>query len=233
MKYLGSKRRIAKEILPIILAKRRPDQVYVETMVGGANTIDKVPQGAGRIASDIHLPLISLLKALQDGWIPPEVVTEEDYKQAKLLEDSNPLKGFIGFGCSFGSKWFGGMARGYTSAGIARNYTKESKANLLTQAPSLKDIEFHSCSYKDLVLPKRSLIYCDPPYMGTTGYKHFFEHKEFYQWCLDKHKEGHTLFISEYKMPEPFVEVWSKPQITNLDNNRAAKQAVERLFTLI
>ena len=34
-------------------------------------------------------------------------------------------------------------------------------------------------------------------------------------------------------VPEPFIEVWSKAQTTNLDNNRVSKQAVERLFTLI
>jgi DNA adenine methylase len=199
---------------------------------GGCNVIDKVPQGAGRIANDVHVPLVSLLKALQEGWIPPEVVSEEEYRQAKLLEDTNPLKAFFGFGCSFGSKWFGGMARGFTSNGVARNYAKESKNNLQLQAPSLKGIEFHSGSYKDLILPKASLIYCDPPYKGTTSYKDQFNHEEFYEWCLQKHTEGHTIFVSEYFMPEPFIEVWSKTQTTNLDNNRVAKQAVEKLFTI-
>lgn len=42
MKYMGSKARVAKHILPIILKDRKPDQPYVEPMVGGANSIDKV-----------------------------------------------------------------------------------------------------------------------------------------------------------------------------------------------
>ena len=41
MKYLGSKNRIAKEILPIML-KYRGERVWVEPFVGGANMIDKV-----------------------------------------------------------------------------------------------------------------------------------------------------------------------------------------------
>lgn len=235
MKYLGSKRRIAKDILPIILANRKPEQVFVDIMCGGCNLIDKVPQGAGRIANDIHVPLISLLKALQEGWIPPEVVTEEEYKQAKSLEDSDPLKGFIGFGCTFGSRYLEGYARGSTNNGIARNYAKESKNNLLKQAKDLVGVEFYSGSYKDLILPERSLIYCDPPYKDAKFYSKTpkFNHEEFYEWCLQKHTEGHTIFVSEYFMPEPFVEVWSKAQTTNLDNNRVAKQAVERLFTLL
>lgn len=35
MKYLGSKARIAKEILPIILKDRKVGQYYVEPFVGG------------------------------------------------------------------------------------------------------------------------------------------------------------------------------------------------------
>lgn len=42
MKYMGSKRRVAKYILPIMLAERKPDQWWVEPFVGGGNMIDKV-----------------------------------------------------------------------------------------------------------------------------------------------------------------------------------------------
>ena len=42
MKYMGSKNRIAKHILPIILKDRKENQYYVEPFVGGANMIDKV-----------------------------------------------------------------------------------------------------------------------------------------------------------------------------------------------
>jgi len=36
MKYMGSKKRHAKELLPIILKDRQPGQWYVEPFVGGA-----------------------------------------------------------------------------------------------------------------------------------------------------------------------------------------------------
>ena len=42
MKYMGSKNKIAKDILSIILKYRTPEQYYVEPFVGGCNTIDKV-----------------------------------------------------------------------------------------------------------------------------------------------------------------------------------------------
>ena len=42
MKYMGSKARHAKELLPIILKDRKEGQWYVEPFVGGCNMIDKV-----------------------------------------------------------------------------------------------------------------------------------------------------------------------------------------------
>ena len=71
MKYMGSKNRIAKEILPIMLEKRE-NRTWVEPFVGGANMIDKV-QGK-RIGADINPYLIYLKKLyyicnLIPGWI--------------------------------------------------------------------------------------------------------------------------------------------------------------------
>ena len=63
MQYVGSKNKIAKHILPIMLAERKPDQCWVEPFVGGANMIDKVE--GSRIGNDCHEYLIALLKALQ------------------------------------------------------------------------------------------------------------------------------------------------------------------------
>lgn len=68
MQYLGSKNRIAKHILPIILKDRKVDQWYVEPFVGGCNIIDKVK--GFRLGNDSHYYLIELWKALQLGYPP-------------------------------------------------------------------------------------------------------------------------------------------------------------------
>lgn len=50
-------------------------------------------------------------QALQQGWQPPEIITKDEYYYVKEHKDENPaLTGFVGFGCSFGGKWFGGLA---------------------------------------------------------------------------------------------------------------------------
>ena len=99
---MGSKRRVAKHILQTMLAERKPGQYWVEPFVGGANMIDKVD--GPRIGADIHPYLIHLLKAVQSGWVPPTVVTEEMYKQATqdMTSYAPHLTAFILFCCSFG-----------------------------------------------------------------------------------------------------------------------------------
>jgi DNA adenine methylase len=53
----------------------------VEPFVGGANVIDKV-QGK-RIGGDKNEYVIALFKALQNGWIPPKNVSEEECEKFK------------------------------------------------------------------------------------------------------------------------------------------------------
>lgn len=101
MKYMGSKNRIAKEILPIML-KERGDRTWVEPFVGGANMIDKV-QGK-RIGADINPYLIDALIAIRDcvSDLPKnnKEFTEDDYKQLRKSDDYK-YKGYAGFAFSY------------------------------------------------------------------------------------------------------------------------------------
>ena len=226
MKYMGSKARHAKELLPIILAGRTEGQWYVEPFVGGANMIDKVD--GNRIGADLHTSLIKLWQSVSEGWLPPEQVSEETYQDAKGIEDS-ALKGYVGFAMSFGGKWFGGYRR--DSVG-KRDYSLESHKNACKQFPNLHGVDFRHSHYQNLDIPPNSIIYCDPPYKDTTKYKDSFDHEAFYEWCIKKHEEGHQVFISEYSMPSDFVCIWSKKVNSGLDKNKNSKKAVEKLFTI-
>lgn len=109
MQYMGSKRRIAKEILPIILENRKEGQGYVEPFVGGCNSIEHV--AGTRLGNDNHYELVSMWRALQAGWLPPVTVERDWYYEIKNNPSSfSPeLRGFVGFLCSFGGKWWGGV----------------------------------------------------------------------------------------------------------------------------
>jgi DNA adenine methylase len=45
---------------------------------------------------------------------------------------------------------------------------------MVKQAKNLKDVDFRCGSYLEMEVPPNSLIYCDPPYEGTTKYKKSF-----------------------------------------------------------
>lgn len=63
MKYVGSKARIAKHIVPIIQQQidSKNCSLYIEPFVGGANILTYI-QCATKIGVDINLPLIALLR---------------------------------------------------------------------------------------------------------------------------------------------------------------------------
>jgi len=234
MKYMGSKARIAKHILPIILKNRKPGQYYVEPFVGGANLIDKVD--GNRIGADINEYLIALLQALASGWLPPEHVSKEEYYALKADKDTNKaLTAWAGFGCSYCGKWFGGWANDYkeyrrSKAGNLPNHQIESRNSVIKQALNIEGVTFKCSSYDKLEIPDNSIIYCDPPYEGTTGYKTGgFNHAAFWQWCRDMSDRGHTVYVSEYNAPEDFTAVWQGQISTTLARGKG-KKATEKLF---
>ena len=225
MQYMGSKNRIAKHILPIMLAERKPDQWWVEPFVGGANMIDKVE--GNRIGNDSHEFLIALLVAVRDGYIPPTDISKELYYAVKSKPQDYPkeLVGFVGFLCSFGVRWWGGYA--FNKEG--RNYAEKGSRCLVKQAKNLDGVVFKSGSYLELEIPENSLIYCDPPYANTSKYKDDFNHAVFWDWCRTKTKSGHTVFISEYSAPNDFVCVKEIQHKTILDKNSQYPR-IEKLF---
>ena len=231
MKYMGSKNRIAKEILPIML-KERGQRTWVEPFVGGANMIDKV-QGK-RIGADLNEYVIALLSEMsKPNFIAPEI-SEAKYNELKSNKDlyEKWVVGYAGTQLSFGATWFGSYRR--DSLG-KRNYCLEAQNNVNKQSKKLQGVEFIHSSYLDLQIPNNSLIYCDPPYQteATKGkYKDDFNHEIFWQWCRDKSNEGHIIFISEYNAPDYFQCVWEKVINQRMNNNVQTSKAVEKLFKL-
>lgn len=231
MKYVGSKNRHAKEILPIILKERESlEQWYVEPFCGGCNTIDKVK--GNRLANDINYYLIECLKSLSVGWVPPEIITEEQYYQIKnnMINYSPDLVGYVGFQLSYGAVWFSTYRRDKNGK---RNYSKEAFNNVMKQAPFLKGIVFENKSYLDLEIPENSIIYCDPPYQDTVKYKVSpnFNYTQFWSWVREKSK-NHQVFVSEYNAPDDFKCIWQKKVNNTLAKDTGSKHGVEKLFVL-
>ena len=131
---MGSKNRIAKYILPIMLEHRKEGQCWVEPFVGGANMIDKVT--GNRLGADSNKYTIEALISIRDHVeeLPKNNVefTEKDYKQ--LATKSFAHKGYAYFAFSYGAVFMGSWRK--DSIG-KRDYVAESYRGALKQSPKL------------------------------------------------------------------------------------------------
>lgn len=230
MKYMGSKNRIAKHLLPIMLAEAEKHNIttWVEPFVGGANMIDKVPDTFERIGYDLNPHTIAALVGIRDhvGEFP-ENLTESEYNNLKGTEPCN-VGSWIRIACSYGGIFESKLAA--DKIGI-RNYAQEAKRNALKQSPNLKNVQLICDSYENLCF-ENCLIYCDPPYANTSGYKTGeFDHEKFFNWCREQAKKN-IVFVSEYNAPDDFIELWRGEIKTNFASTRkkATHNAIEKLF---
>lgn len=226
MHYLGGKYRIRHVVADYLTSLRQPGQTYWEPFVGAAWVLQEMADP--RIASDACDPLITLYLALQRGWLPPAVVSEQDWQRWRFsLDNNDPMRAFAGFGCSFSGKWFGGYARS-----AARNYALNARNSLLKQLPKIKTAKFVYGDYAAYE-PVDLLIYCDPPYQGTTDYGYFqsFDHDRFWD-VVRRWSHNNTVIVSEYSAPDDFVCVLEIPTKTDMRvaGNKEARS--ERLFRL-
>jgi DNA adenine methylase len=229
MQYFGGKARIAKPLAQYLNSQLKEGQPFVDLFCGSCNVISKIDSNRTRIANDLHKELIAMWKYVQKGGELPDNISKAGYETVRELGESW-LRGFVGFGCSFAGKFFGGYARG----GEGRNYCSNAKNSILKKMENLGDVVFLNQSYKDVVLPKYSMLYCDIPYKDSTQYSvGSFNHQEFYKWAEEKSKEGFTVLVSEYRgnVPSGWKVVWeycSKKDIRDSDGTQ--KRTIEVLM---
>src|ERR1035437_797737 len=184
MQYLGGKSRISKHIAEIINSEGRYNEIpwrqeqdskrystinqsinqsptFVSLFCGTCSIESKV-NTKNKILNDKHEYLIEMFKGVQKGYDLQNYISKEEYKRIRENKDADKiLSGFVGFGCSFGGKWFGGYAQNKTET----NYTDQSKRSLLKDMNGLWEAEFLCKDYRDVEIPEGAIIYCDPPYI--------------------------------------------------------------------
>lgn len=238
---MGSKSRIAKDLVPILSKHLTKDRWYVEPFAGGMNMMCNVNH-PNRIANDSNNYLIAMWRFLAYGnsyTFPKEINKEKysSYRQAfnemGFSGDGNTtyeaLIGWYGFMGSFNGRFFDGGYSGHDVNG--RDYIGAQIRNTLSQVEKLNGVRFESGDYYDMIIPIDSVIYCDPPYQDTKQYSTSkgFNHDRFWQWCREKTNKGCDVLISEYKAPHDFVCVWQK-QVTNAMDTTKTYKPTEKLF---
>jgi len=213
MHYLGGKFKSKKQICEHLkdIIEKNDITMYIEPFCGSlwiTSELAKHDLNINYTVSDSHKALIAMWKEMQQGWVPdlPDDLTElekvyDDLKVTKLTEFT-PEHGFMGFGCSFSGKYFGGFARCHdrNHAHNAWNSIRKSKL------PHLSKFNFDCCHYTKYNGVKNALIYCDPPYAKTTKYSNDFDSTEFWDWVREMSKDNIVL-VSECQAPDDFQSV--------------------------
>lgn len=239
MKYMGSKAKYAKYIVPILQKEidKTGTDIYIECFVGGANIIDKI-KCKNRFGFDRSDTLIALLqlaatdfdKVLKEGtrelWDKGKAYKKDGIMPTDMsLADIGAME-FLG---SFNN---GGFPRGYANPKGDRDYYREAYKNLAAQAPLLSGITFKVQNYWELGDVKGAVIYLDPPYQNTKFYGYANEEKmdynKFWEWVRSISKYN-SVFVSEQVAPEDFEVVWEK-EVTRQCNKENNFKAVEKLF---
>ena len=255
MRYCGSKRRFANDIVPFIMKFiNSEEQLFVDMFCGGCSIISEVPHSY-KLGIDNNPYVIKMWQTLKKNVLNghscdniPYDITEEQYasiKESYLNKDGrwpDHVIGYVGNACSYGGAWFNGFAKpNYNKCnkhGEPENHCHEAYNGLMKQLKGWYDMmgtDFICSSFEgsEKYFDPHSVIYCDPPYANTKKYMTDFPHDKFYDWCRKMTDEGHTVLVSEYEMPEDFICIWSKEKKDGMAACKKGDKAntkVEKLF---
>lgn len=228
MQYLGGKTRQSTHIVPIILREGDGCRRYIEPFMGSGAIFHKVaPHFSVSIASDTQEDLILMWKAARDGWVPPAEMSREQYTELRNAKPS-ALRGFAAFGLSFGGKWFAG----YATNARGDDYCRAAQRNVIKRSAAMSRATIQRADYRDYRPGPFDLVYCDPPYAGTTSYGGVgdFDTAEFWNTALSWSHAGATVLVSEYGAPNWAECIWEREATVSLKKDNNAAKAVERLY---
>ena len=238
MQYMGGKSRLAKRITEAILADTSVRENYLEPFLGGGSVFSEISRHfKTSTASDGQEDLALMWRGLIFGtFTPPMELTEEEWRELRDAEPS-ALRGFAGYGCSFGGRFFEGYARNKTGTNYAAQ-TARSLARDLEKIPRDRVQQVWHADYRDFTPGVGTVVYCDPPYANTKHYAskrsqlESFDSGEFWKTMDDWADAGAHVYVSEFTAPEHWEPVWHVSRSTGLGVQSGAnyRTAVDTLF---
>lgn len=227
MRYSGGKEGIAAKIAAVLQPYVDRAGGYCEPFLGGASVFARV-RAPVKYGSDANPWLMCMWQAAATGWVPPTEVDEATYADLKVRKPMEPITAFVGFGCSFGGKWFGGPARDSTG----RSYAAVAQRSVARKIAGFGSCVLTCASYDECPVPPGAVIYCDPPYADTTnGYSTgSFDHSRFWEGVRAAERVGHAVFVSEYTAPPDFDVVATFAKKVTMDKRNGYADKGEKLF---
>lgn len=238
MRYLGGKTRIANWLVEQITPLG--GTYYLEPFLGGANSFVKLaPYYHKWYAGDVHEDLVLMWNALAEGWKPPDWISKEKYAALRHAEPS-ALRGFVGFGASWSGKCFGG----YVDTVYDKYHQRETKPYLLAAKSAVLKanavvaetvLGVQHLNYSEWRVTPQTLIYCDPPYAGTTEYNtRGFNHGRFWSVAKEWTRHGACVVVSEHSAPKGWKVLAVRERKHMLRDTKDTEQQsrTEKLFIL-
>jgi DNA adenine methylase len=240
MSYLGGKSTGAAHILRAINHPSFAGCTYIEPFVGMGHILRRVVNKAEYWASDVHPLLIELLQRVQCGCELPWPITKAQYYELKRDATGERIERAVAcFLYSYNGKAWGGYTAVYTRksgrvddiAGSRRRYLMVK----LAQSDAFRQAHISCLDYHAAVTAhthERTVIYCDPPYRGTAGYRGTpsFDTDEFWESVRSWSRGGSVVFVSEYAAPSDFVSIASAAKASCVGDGHRQTARTERLF---
>lgn len=196
-----------------------------------------------KIAFDSNKYVVALLNGFVEGLPLPDLYCKKEYDKAKndlqngLIYSDFEL-GAIGFLSTYAAKFYGGHhPKGKNGDDYVRRHINNIEKQLeeYLTGNRKKKLNFHTSDYLEAPVFENALIYLDPPYRGTTGYKGTdFDYKEFDEWAkMLAAQKGNTVILSEYTVPEGGKVLLERPIKTQLNNKVGSDiNRVEKLIVI-
>jgi DNA adenine methylase len=228
MAYLGGKSKSAEHILNILNHKIFDSMDYIEPFCGYCHILRRVTNKKTYTASDNNEYLLVLLKHIQKTKNKHPTITQEEYQELRENPKKNKLRAaYAAFCYSYNGKFFGGYVETYQN----RNYPEERKRyyDQLHDNATFKATNFFYRDYTYYKGVKNKLIYCDPPYAGTTEYHSGFDNAAFWEFIRTLSKHNYV-FVSEYTAPSDFTCITQKTKRNSVAGRGATRKRMEKVF---
>jgi len=232
MYYQGGKSEIAADISSAIRAHTKKRSILIEPFLGGGGSFLQLAPFFQEVhTGDIHPDLVLMWQAVANGWRPPTELSRLEYRTLRRLQPS-ALRGFAGFPCSFGAKWFGG----YASNRQGTNYAKKAAQDVIEVSrwlPPNHKGTLARRSYDQYNPNANCVVYADPPYSKTTGYFIDFDHNTFWnlmkRWTVTNRA---SVYVSETVAPEGWKAIWQAERTLRMNQAFQSQDSTiqERLF---
>lgn len=211
MRGPGGKSRLRSQVASLLQHVARAAEVSaIEDRYCGTLAISRGLYEAGslvRAAIDHNEPLIRLYEAVRGGYVPPDVLTLEQYNAILhgRQDPRDPLTGFALCFCSHSGKFGSGYAyddERHAEGTTSRSAAAKAQQDLLALRPMLQRIELR-CEDATAFFPAAcSLLFFDPPYEGTAEYHAAapHDHARYRRRLIERSRE-HFIVASEFAMP--------------------------------